>query len=214
MESKHKNALIGALLAVVFVMAVGYAAFAQLLTINGTATIDSSWDVHFDTAQTTSTAIACHTGVGTSSDTCGSAEAGNVDPYGAIAYDNTAEKPTVANLTANLKQPGDTVTFTLKPTNYGSLAAKPTAAPVITYGTDESASTMTIAEGGQSATKGNIKWSIVSTTVATSNTLDAAGGANVADEIVVRAEFIGGQSQAVESGQTANIKIEITYQQA
>ena len=34
--------------AVVFVMAVGYAAFAQLLTINGTASIDSSWDVHFD----------------------------------------------------------------------------------------------------------------------------------------------------------------------
>ena len=214
MESKHKNALIGALLAVVFVMAVGYAAFAQLLTINGTATIDSSWDVHFDRAQTTSEAVACHTGVGESSNTCGSDAAGNVDPYGTIAYDNTSEKPTVANLTANLKQPGDTVTFTLKPTNYGSLAAKPTAAPVIAYGTDESASTMTIAEGGQSATKGNIKWSIVSTTVSPSNTLDAAGGANVADTIVVKAEFIGGVNQAVESGQTANIKIEITYQQA
>ena len=33
MESKHKNVLIGALLAVVFVMAVGYAAFATTLTI-------------------------------------------------------------------------------------------------------------------------------------------------------------------------------------
>ena len=48
MESKHKNVLIGALLAVVFVMAVGYAAFATTLTINGEATITSNWHVGFD----------------------------------------------------------------------------------------------------------------------------------------------------------------------
>ena len=36
------------LLAVVFVMAIGYAAFSQQLTINGTASIDSSWDVHIE----------------------------------------------------------------------------------------------------------------------------------------------------------------------
>ena len=51
METKHKNALIGALLAVVFVMAVGYAAFAQQLTINGSASISSSWDVHIKDIQ-------------------------------------------------------------------------------------------------------------------------------------------------------------------
>ena len=51
MESKHKNILIGTLLAVVFVMAVGYAAFAQQLQINGTATINSTWDVHFNQTQ-------------------------------------------------------------------------------------------------------------------------------------------------------------------
>ena len=53
MESKHKNILIGALLAVVFVMAVGYAAFAQTLTINGSAEITSSWDVRYETTQKT-----------------------------------------------------------------------------------------------------------------------------------------------------------------
>ena len=53
MESKHKNVLIGALLAVVFVMAVGYAAFAQQLTINGSAEITSNWHVGFDTSKTT-----------------------------------------------------------------------------------------------------------------------------------------------------------------
>ena len=221
MESKHKNALIGALLAVVFVMAVGYAAFAQLLTINGTATIESSWDVHFDTNQTTQTAVACHTGVGTSSDTCGSNASGNVDPYGAIAYDNTASSPTVANLTANLKQPGDTVTFTLKPTNYGSLSAKPVADAVIDYGTGESSSTMNISADGQTATKGtNIKWEIIETgtTVSTLHTLTGANGGSVVaanqDTIIVRASFIGGTNESVASGQTANIKIEINYQQA
>ena len=216
MESKHKNALIGALLAVVFVMAVGYAAFAQLLTINGTATIDSSWDVHFDPAQTTSTAIACHTGVGTSSNVCGSDATGNVDPYGTIAYDSTPEKPTVANLTANLKQPNDTVTFTLKPTNYGSLAAKPAEKPVITSADNE----VVVAADGQSATKGNIKWEIVSdgTTVSTEHTLPAGNSETPADTskdtIIVRASFYSGQTGPVESGQTASIKIEINYQQA
>ena len=46
MESKNNNLLIIALLAIIVVMGVGYAAFTQQLTINGTATINSSWDVH------------------------------------------------------------------------------------------------------------------------------------------------------------------------
>lgn len=210
MESKHKNALIGALLAVVFVMAVGYAAFAQLLTINGTATIDSSWDVHFDPAQTTSTAVVIVNG---GSDTT---------TAGTISYADSLDtsKPTVATLTANLKQPGDTVTFTLKPTNYGTLPAKPAANPVIVAGTNENAGTgagqLNIAADGQSATKGNIKWEIVSTgtTVSASHTLTAASGDDAADTIIVRASFIGGENEAVASGQSAAIKIEINYQQA
>ena len=202
MESKHKNALIGALLAVVFVMAVGYAAFAQLLTINGTATIESSWDVHFDPAQTTQTAVAVVNGGGTT------------DPSGTIAYDSSN---TTATLTASLQQPSDTVTFTLKPTNYGSLSAKPAAAPVIT----SSDSGVTIASGGQVATKGNIKWEIVGTgtTVATSHTLTGANGttpvpANSQDTIIVKATFTGGNNESVASGQSAAIQITINYQQA
>ena len=200
MESKHKNALIGALLAVVFVMAVGYAAFAQLLTINGTATIDSNWDVHFDPSLTAGT--VSHKG-------------GNENPSGTIGY---ADSNTTANLTANLKQPGDTVTFTLKPTNYGSLSAKPAAAPAITYGTGEDSTTLTIAADGQSATKGNIKWEILeSTTVSPSNTLTGANGNTVTtanqDTIVVKATFLPNNNAAVAT-QTAAIKIEINYQQA
>ncbi len=51
MEQKHKNIIIGGLLAIVVIMAVGYAAFATQLTINGTATIESKWDVHIKTIE-------------------------------------------------------------------------------------------------------------------------------------------------------------------
>ena len=204
MESKHKNALIGALLAVVFVMAVGYAAFAQLLTINGTASIDSKWDVHFDPNQDSTTGVAKVSG---GSDTTTS---------GTIAYD-TAN--TTATLTASLKQPNDTVTFTLKPSNYGSLAAHAAATPVITAGDGETAGTgageLNIASGGQSATKGNIKWEIVSFTNKAS--LTGANSTTVADAnqdtIVVKASFIGGENEAVAANQSAKITITINYVQ-
>lgn len=48
MEDSHKTSLILILLAVVVVMAVGYAAFAQQLNITGTAEITSTWDVHIE----------------------------------------------------------------------------------------------------------------------------------------------------------------------
>lgn len=208
MDGKHKNALIGALLAVVFVMAVGYAAFAQLLTINGTAQIDSTWDVHFDPNQSTSTAVAIVNGGPT----------GATDPSGTITYSDSQDKPTVADLAATLKQPGDTVTFTLKPTNYGSISATPASNPVITYGTNEDSSTMTISNEGRTATKGNIQWDIIEgTTVSDSHTITGSNGGSVTsanqDTIVVRATFTGGVNQAVTT-QTANIKIAINYQQA
>ena len=116
MESKHKNALIGALLAVVFVMAVGYAAFAQQLTINGTAEITSKWDIHFDPAfqdsgTSSNQAISVHTGQN------GTGVTSSVVPTGSISYDNAN---LVATLTADLKQPGDSVTYVMHPKNYGS----------------------------------------------------------------------------------------------
>ena len=112
MESKHKNALIGALLAVVFVMAVGYAAFAQTLNINGTATITNAsenWNVHFDTDQTTENAVEASPGIG-----------GTKNPSGTIGYSNSDHTATV---NATLIQPGDSVEFTLKVLNEGSITA-------------------------------------------------------------------------------------------
>lgn len=42
---KKKNRVIIALAAIIGFMAVGYALLSQELTINGTANIDSTWDV-------------------------------------------------------------------------------------------------------------------------------------------------------------------------
>ena len=113
MESKHKNALIGALLAVVFVMAVGYAAFAQTLTINSTANITeekTNWNVHFDTSKKESSgAVVANMGTG-----------GATPPAGTIEYDDEGH---TATLNATLNQPGDTVEFTLTIMNEGNVTA-------------------------------------------------------------------------------------------
>ena len=102
METKHKNALIGALLAVVFVMAVGYAAFAQTLTINGSAEITSTWDVHLKTITPDKTSTNGSTG-----------------STGAQILSNSS-----ASFAANLVSPGDVVTYTVVVENGGTIAAK------------------------------------------------------------------------------------------
>ncbi len=100
MDSRHKNALIGALLAVVFVMAVGYAAFAQQLTINGTANINSNWDVHIKS-------IVAGTPTG-----------------GAQNVSANADGSSTASFTTNLTAPGDSITYTVTVENSGDLNAK------------------------------------------------------------------------------------------
>ena len=105
MESKHKNALIGALLAVVFVMAVGYAAFAQQLTINGSAEITSRWDVHMENDGASYNPES----------TMGTTPTGSVD---------VKEGGLQAEFTANFTSPGDKITYTIPIVNDGTLNAK------------------------------------------------------------------------------------------
>ena len=45
MSDKKKNYLIVALFIAIVAMSIGYAALAQVLTINGTANIDAKWDI-------------------------------------------------------------------------------------------------------------------------------------------------------------------------
>ena len=191
MESKHKNALIGALLAVVFVMAVGYAAFAQTLQINGTATItdaSQNWNVHFDTDQTTENAVATNTGLG-----------GTNAPSGTIGY---ADDDHTATVNATLIQPGDSVTFTLKILNEGDLTANLNSFTVAADSASESKGSCS----DNSCTFGNIIYTV---TPVSPTTIAKDASATV----TVKAEF---KSDAKEVGDvtSAGIKITMNAQQA
>ena len=100
METKHKNALIGGLLAVVVVMAVGYAAFSQALIINGNATIDSNWQIRIIDIAASTTGSGVNAGAEVGSDYLS------------------------ASFNASLTSPGDTVTYTITVENQGTIDAK------------------------------------------------------------------------------------------
>ena len=104
MEKKNKNLFIGGLLAIVLIMAVGYAAFATQLNINGTAEITSNWDVHICDIQVA--AVSGEIGTGTSTGK-------------AVTEGNLA-----ATFESELVAPGDSVTYDVTVVNEGSLPAK------------------------------------------------------------------------------------------
>ena len=182
MESKNKNILIASLLAVVLVMAVGYAAFVQQLTISGTAEITSTWNVHFDTSKTSGDGVvAPTTGAG-----------GTQAPTGSIGYEDNGQK---ANITATLNQPGDKIVFTLTIKNDGNINAE-MADPVVTLngdGTDTNPDALIVQEG-------NI---IFTVTPAAPTTID--GGAEAT--MTVTAEF---DSNAQSVGDTTSSSITVT----
>lgn len=112
MENKNKNILIGGLLAIVLVMAVGYAAFATQLQVSGTAKIDSTWNVHFDKTKT-DTAVVTAGGSATPATTETDVQATPI-VYGS---------DTAATIKASLKQPGDKIVYTFTVLNEGTIAA-------------------------------------------------------------------------------------------
>ena len=187
MESKHKNALIGALLAVVFVMAVGYAAFAQTLTINGSATIDSTWDVHFDGSKTEGAGIV---------DAEAGLEGATAPDGGRISYTDTNHK---ANLSATLHQPGDKVTYTLTILNTGSIDAA-LHEPVLTV---EGATAGT----GLTQSKGNIQFTVQGLAEGTS--LPKTSGSTTVKVIAECIDSAGGNTTSgTEQTATATITID------
>ena len=187
MESKHKNALIGALLAVVFVMAVGYAAFAQTLTINGSATIDSTWDVHFDGSKTEGAGIV---------DAEAGLEGATAPDGGRISYTDTNHK---ANLSATLHQPGDKVTYTLTILNTGSIDAA-LHEPVLTV---EGA---TAGTGTLTQSKGNIQFTVQGLAEGTS--LPKTSGSTTVQVIAEYIDTAGNTTSGTEQSATATITID------
>ncbi len=106
METKGRNIIIGTLLAAVAIMAVGYAALAQTLQINGTATITSNWDVAI-------TNITEGTPTGTAT---------NKTP--------ATHNGTSATFDVNLVKPGDKMVYEVTVHNGGTLNAKLTGLTV------------------------------------------------------------------------------------
>ena len=96
----NKSILIGGLLAVVVIMAVGYAAFASSLKISGTSNISTSWNISI-TDITTSNKV------------------GSASVSGTPSYDGLTAK-----FSTNLVLTGDSITYNIKVENKGNLNAK------------------------------------------------------------------------------------------
>ena len=95
----NKKIMISILSVLVCIMAVGYALFAQELTINGNASIDSTWKVEITNI--------------TSKDVVG----------GAVNKTDPTYSATTANFSVGLTQPGDSITYDVTITNKGTLDA-------------------------------------------------------------------------------------------
>jgi len=105
-NTKGRNLVIGVLLAAVAIMAVGYAALAQTLQINGTATISSNWDVAItDITEGTPTGSAAN-------------------------RTEATHTGTTATFDVTLNQPGDTMTYVVTVHNGGTLNARLTGLTV------------------------------------------------------------------------------------
>ena len=112
-QVKQKNLLIGGLLAVVLIMAIGYAASATQLNINGTANVDSNWCVGFNKTKTSDYVAT-------------PGKEGATTPTGSISFSGDTcgvNYQTNASLTANFKQPGDKIVYTLTIGNKSTFTA-------------------------------------------------------------------------------------------
>ena len=98
-----KNIMIAALLIAVVALAVGYAAFATTLTVNGHAVVDANWQVEIISITPSYSGTAVET-------------------------TNSPATPrytaTTATFDATLKAPGDKATYTVVVKNNGSIKAK------------------------------------------------------------------------------------------
>ncbi len=97
---KRKYIIIGILVVIICLLVVGFAAFSTNLTINGTARIDSKWDVEIIN-------IVSKDKVGSASDTS------------APIYTKTS-----ATFKTTLVSPGDSMTYDVTVKNSGTLDAK------------------------------------------------------------------------------------------
>ena len=109
---EKKKLIIGILSVLIVVMAVGYALLAQELTINGRASIDSTWKVEITNIT-------------------------QKELVGGTVEKNKSYNATTANFDVEFSQPGDSITYDIEVTNKGTLDAVITNINVITTNDQE-----------------------------------------------------------------------------
>ena len=97
----QKSWLIIGLCLIVLFMAIGYAAFATNLTITGTSTITSTWDIRITDIQVT-----------------------DIKNGATQAEEPAVTSNTTATFKTNLTSPGDSMTYEVIVANEGNIAAK------------------------------------------------------------------------------------------
>ena len=111
MNKKQKNILIGGLLALVLIMAIGYAAFATQLNIGGTAETTTTWNIRITNIRTVDLTSINGTAISNN---------GAYDVQ-APTYDNT--NGLTATFSTGLTSPGDTRVYEVEVSNLGSIDA-------------------------------------------------------------------------------------------
>ena len=107
-KKDQKNILIGVLLLAIVIMSVGYAAFAVPLAVTGTSKITGNWNVAITDITVSNT-------------------------QGGATSTSATYTSTTATFAADLKQPGDSIEYTITVTNDGSIDARlDQIVPVIT----------------------------------------------------------------------------------
>ncbi len=112
-KQDKRNYIIAALCLILVIMGVGYAAFSQMLTINGTANITNSWCIGFDNTKTDTMQITKGVSTGT-------------EPTGTMTYSGTACGTNLvpnSSLSARFYQPGDQIEYTLTIVNKSTVTA-------------------------------------------------------------------------------------------
>ncbi len=98
---KSKRNILIIMFALIVMMGIGFAAYSQQLQITDKSSIDSNWDIYISKV-TPGTPVGGATGTGAP------------DP----------DEKTKANLTTDLKYPGDSITYTIDVTNDGTVDAE------------------------------------------------------------------------------------------
>ena len=190
MEARHKNVIIASLIAVVLVMAVGYAAFAQTLTINGSANISSKWEIRLEEGGAN---YVADSQMGT-------------EPTATVNVDKGG---LTAHFEAEFTSPGDSVTYTIPVVNTGTIDAALQSLTISGSNLGSTPSGNLTGNTEVTSSDGNIKYTI--TSPGTSTLVKGNGKAT----LTIKAEFVNkieGNKNAY--GSTADLTVSLTYVQA